>query len=165
MSQLRQHIALRQNGGRISLSSMAVAVFEQYQQNDNRSTESGGVMIGRLILNSEDVVVDCAVPPAPNDRRTRLSYARGIEPSQQYINDAWMASGGARNYLGEWHTHPEDHPLPSHQDFLNWSHILLNTQLERDFLFFVIVGRKSIAIWEGTRSLSFVSLPPLEACK
>ena len=92
-------------------------------------------MIGRRIVDSEDVVVDCALPPSRIDHRARLSYIRNIEPSQQYINKAWRESGGARNYLGEWHTHPEDDPSPSNQDIVNWSNILLNTQMEADFLF------------------------------
>ena len=53
------------------------------------------------------------------------------------------------NYLGEWHTHPEDVPSPSSHDRRDWLRTLDTAQFEQSFLFFIIVGRTSIGVWEG----------------
>ena len=36
--------------------------------------------------------------------------------AQRIINKKWHESNGIENYLGEWHSHPENRPTPSHID-------------------------------------------------
>ena len=59
------------------------------------------------------------------------------------------------DYLGEWHTHPEDLPKPSDKDLREWR-ILLREQ--RRPLVFLIVGLKGC--WVGVGSGSTIA--PIE---
>lgn len=65
---------------------------------------------------------------------------------------AWRESTGTRIYLGDWHSHPEDDPKPSCVDRRDWNRVLKRAVYEQDFLLFAIVGRRSIAPWEGRLS-------------
>jgi integrative and conjugative element protein (TIGR02256 family) len=68
------------------------------------------------------------------------------------VDAAWGESGGSRNYLGEWHSHPEDVPAPSDIDIENWHRIIAQTVCEQDFLLFAIVGRTATQMWELSRT-------------
>ena len=37
-----------------------------------------------------------------------------------------IKSGNRWHYLGEWHTHPQTSPIPSHQDYIGWSFLPKN---------------------------------------
>ena len=48
------------------------------------------------------------------------------------------------DYLGEWHTHPESHPQPSHLDMREWLNICGR---RRAPMIFIIQG--TISCWVG----------------
>jgi integrative and conjugative element protein (TIGR02256 family) len=73
------------------------------------------------------------------------------------IDRAWRQSGGTCTYLGEWHTHPEQHPTPSGIDWQNWQRKLLVDRFTEP-IFFVIVGIAAIHVWEGRRSRGLIPL-------
>ncbi len=126
-------------------------VLHRYRQLRSRTREAGGVLLGRLIVDSDDVVVDLAGAPARQDFRSRFSFFRKARPAQATVDEEWAASSGAVNYLGDWHTHPEDHPVPSQTDLRNWQAIVSSAAFEQDFLLFLIVGRVSLRLWELAR--------------
>lgn len=99
-------------------------------------------------MASHDVIVDAATQPTSLDRAGRFFFRRAKQPTQKAINDSWSISGGTRNYLGEWHTHPELSPTPSPHDREDWRRISMQATFEQDFLLFLIVGQKSMALWE-----------------
>jgi len=114
-------------------------------------SEAGGVLLGRLVIGSDDVVIDVASEPLPNDRRSRFRFFRARASTQAIINAAWRMSRGTRVYLGEWHTHPEDWPTPSSTDLRNWARIARLARYEQGFLLFVVVGRSAARVWELRR--------------
>jgi integrative and conjugative element protein (TIGR02256 family) len=111
----------------------------------------GDLRQGRIVVERPDVIVETVTVPSVDDRRSRFTFFRARKPTQAAINAAWKASGGTQNYLGEWHTHPEDHPTPSWVDRRDWQRIAREARFEQDALFFLIVGRVSIAAWEVPR--------------
>ena len=139
----------RRSSGAVKLSARASEVFHRYVQRRPGDTEAGGIMLGRLILNSDDIVIDEATEPQVEDRRSRFFFWRSNKPAQRRVQQAWSESEGTQVYLGEWHTHPEDIPSPSAVDIDNWKTILRKSRYEQGFLFFAIVGRRAIRIWEG----------------
>ena len=149
----------RPDGGVLQIGPVVVECFSRYRQLPTDAPEAGGILLGRLIRDSHDVVLDEATEPSRLDQRTRFSFFRARQPAQKRINQAWCESSQTLNYLGEWHTHPEDDPLPSQLDRRDWLRTLDQAQFEQDFLFFVIVGRISIRAWEASRlsrSLGFL---------
>lgn len=142
----------RPSGGLLTIGSVPLLSLDAYRQVRESMAEAGGILLGRLIDSSQDVVVDEAAPPHAEDRKSRFSFFRRKRPAQERVNRAWTSSSGTLVYLGEWHTHPEDDPQPSAHDLAQWKRILCEVVCGHDPLFFLIVGRVRIRCWEGSRS-------------
>ncbi|NTW01769.1 MAG: hypothetical protein HGA19_10815 [Oscillochloris sp.] len=145
-------IFMRAYGGAVAVSAEPSKVFARYRQLKRTAPEAGGVLLGRLIRASRDIVVDVATEPGLGDKAYRFSFRRAQKRTQLLINQAWQESSGTRNYLGEWHTHPEDDPSPSTVDLLNWRRIASSTIYEQESLLFVVVGRVHMRMWELVRA-------------
>ena len=131
----------------LTISNCVLKVFEMYVQNEPSKPEAGGVLIGKIISKSNDILVDAVTVPYNDDIRKRFSFFRKKKKAQKVINKYWRKSSGTQIYLGEWHTHPEDIPQPSNHDYKNWKGIFLNATYEQDFLVFVVVGIEEIGCW------------------
>jgi integrative and conjugative element protein (TIGR02256 family) len=151
-------IYARPNGGRIKLPSEVIEPIHDYVQNDRRKPEAGGVMLGRYIIESKDIVIDKISFPMPGDRATRNTFFRKKRAHQQIIDREWAASNHTCTYLGEWHTHPEPHPSPSCIDEFNWKRKLKKDIVDSDCLFFLIVGTSKMRMWEGHRYSRTISM-------
>lgn len=134
-------------GGVVSFGKPAMMILDTQRQIDVSSHETGGILLGRLIDGTDDVVVDEATEPSVEDKRGRFFFNRAKAAAQRYINLVWGQSRSTRVYLGEWHTHPEDDPTPSHHDLGNWRRIAKKATYQQDSLIFVIVGRRTIRVW------------------
>lgn len=150
----------KHNGGRLGVSEEALAVMCSFTQLQPRDTEAGGVLIGRFIEGGEDVVVDLVTSPLPGDRRSRTRFHRSKRPHQKVLDREWRESGGKRTYLGEWHTHPEPCPTPSHIDLNDWRRRVKRDTFHGDFLHFVIVGQVEVRAWEMQRGVHVPCLFP-----
>ena len=138
---------------KIKIGPRALSGMMSFIQDTHRKDEAGGVLLGRFLIGNNDVVVDHITIPMPGDKRTRFGYFRS-KLHQKRISEAWVSSRGTCNYLGEWHTHPEDDPAPSSHDFANWENKLASDKFDSDFLFFVIVGTVRVNVWKGYRNNS-----------
>jgi integrative and conjugative element protein (TIGR02256 family) len=108
----------------------------------NDRFEAGGILIGNR-RGSHFEVVD-ATPPLSGDTR---GYARFVRRDAQHnllLAKRWEKSGRSLTYLGDWHTHPEDHPTPSPTDLREWSTLWNTLQVP---LVFLIFGRRSTGAW------------------
>lgn len=141
----------RPNSGVVEVDATPLKVLRDHRQVRSTDCEAGGILLGRLIRDASDVVIDHATSPSAADRRGRFSFFRAQRPAQIAVDDAWAASDCSLNYVGEWHTHPEDSPNPSFTDRLNWMQIVRRAKFEQDFLLFMIVGRIDIRVWELQR--------------
>lgn len=147
------------NGGKIKLTVSVVETMQLHKQFDKGSLESGGVLLGRFIKVSKNIVVDKITIPIKGDKQTRFSFKRLSPLHQVIITEEWNKSNGTCNYLGEWHTHPEDFPTPSGIDIREWKRKLKKDAFSGRYLYFIIAGIKSIEIWEGDRrTLEIVKL-------
>jgi integrative and conjugative element protein (TIGR02256 family) len=140
----------RRSGGRLQLGIAAMTEMHRHRQDKLSKPEAGGVLLGRHIQDTNDLVVDRVTSPMLGDRRSRFRYFRSRRPHQAEIDRAWQESGGTTTYLGEWHTHPEPQPRPSLTDLLDWQRKLLLDRFT-DSIFFIIVGTAEMRAWEGYR--------------
>jgi integrative and conjugative element protein (TIGR02256 family) len=138
--------------GVVEFAEGALAHLLMHRQLSKGAPEAGGVLLGRLVKGLPDIIVDHALGPSPQDRRGRFFFFRAKSPAQTLIDQAWQASGQTLNYLGEWHTHPEDDPSPSCIDKRDWSRISARARYEQSSLLFVIVGRKHLRVWEAPKT-------------
>lgn len=145
-------ILRRPGGGKVGISQAALTCILNYIQDGPEKAEAGGVLLGRHILDSEDVVIDLVTVPMPGDCRSRYCFRRSQRPHQKAIDRAWRKSHGTCAYLGEWHTHPESVPRPSGVDCREWRRKLEEDIYPGDTLFFVIAGTDTVRVWEGSRS-------------
>ena len=146
----------RPNGGIVEFHKSPAQVMSRYRQLSSRDPEAGGMILGRTILESNDLIIDEVTEPTKLDRKGRFFFIRRRRCAQSRVNQAWLDSKGTLNYLGEWHSHPEDDPTPSSIDIKNWSRIASQAQFEQDFLLFAIVGRIKTRLWElDKRTLQF----------
>lgn len=138
--------------GVVELSHAAREHLLAHRQLDARATEAGGILLGRLIAGTADIVIDYAKGPTERDRRTRSSFFRARKPAQAAIDTAWTGTNHTLNYLGEWHTHPQDEPEPSTVDQKDWQRTVKRATFEQPSLIFIIVGRRVIRAWELKKS-------------
>ena len=115
----------RIEGGRLKITKEALIIFDNFIQDEYKKKEAGGVLLGRMMKNSDDVIIDMVSPPQKKDKRKRTYFKRNNE-HQNIINEEWEKSGGTCNYLGEWHTHPENNPTPSSIDINTWKRQILS---------------------------------------
>lgn len=141
-----------QSGRLLKIDDSVIDRFVFYRQAEPYASEAGGVLLGRHLLGSANVVVDEVTEPMPGDERSRFGFRRGQRSHQRRIDETWHNSGGTCVYLGEWHTHPEPNPTPSHIDLQDWRRRLTEDKFAGNTLFFIIVGMQIICAWEGDRT-------------
>ena len=139
------------NKGLIKLPVEVIEQLKEFIQDEGNKLEAGGIIAGRFIVNSKDIIIDKITKPTVKDTRERFSFIRNQEEHQKIIAQYWKNSKGTCNYLGEWHTHPESYPEPSSIDTADWKRHLKKDQFSSRYLYFIIVGIKEINIWEGDR--------------
>ena len=120
-------------------------VVETIEANVGRATgftEAGGILIGSY-RGSHIEIVDCTVPKSL-DVRTRTFFGRRDKGHHLAAMEAWRRSGRTETFVGEWHTHPEDHPHYSWLDRRTWNGLMRRIP---DPLIFCIAGWQST--WWG----------------
>lgn len=145
------------DGNRLKIRDVVLEKMKRYRQDISGATEAGGILIGRIILDSSDLIIDDVSEPMPGDIRKRYRFKRSPKGHQEYFDCLWEESEGRCYYFGEWHTHPEPIPTPSSIDIKNWKRIM-RLQQEVSSMFFIIVGIKSIRIWQGDRKTGRIIL-------
>lgn len=137
-------------GRRLIITDSVLDTFRKYGQGDPARSEAGGVLLGRHLLESPDIVIDEATLPQTTDRRSRFSFFRS-EAHCGIATRRWEESRGKIAYVGLWHSHPEVIPTPSGTDLNDWRQALRQDVYEGDYLFFIIVGTQELGCWSGRR--------------
>lgn len=147
-------------GQRLIIANSVLDTFRKYGQVDPARPEAGGVLLGRHLLESPDIVIDEATLPQITDRRSRYSFFRS-ETHCSIATRRWEESRGKVAYVGLWHSHPEAFPTPSGTDLNDWRQALRQDVYEGDFLFFIIVGTQELGCWSGRRRGPFSKITKL----
>ncbi|NMM80903.1 hypothetical protein B2J86_08190 [Acidovorax sp. SRB_14] len=142
---------------RLILVPGAVEQMQAYAQRRWRNAEAGGVLLGRHLLDSHDVVVDEVTTPQDSDRRSRFSFFRSRR-HESLARERWQIQSSTMAYLGLWHTHPEADPTPSGVDRNDWAQAVSRDAYEGDLLFFPIVGTRCVRVWTLSRRGTFREL-------
>lgn len=152
----------RHSAGFLKISQSVTRDLFRFVQDNPEKPEAGGVLLGRYISNSNDIIIDTLTTPLNGDVQSRFRFYRAKEAHQQIIDKVWNDTEGTCTYLGEWHTHPEQLPRPSYLDRLNWHRKTLLDQFTES-IFFLIVGTSAICVWEGHhRGLQIFQLEAVE---
>lgn len=151
---------------RLIIVEYAIEQMQAFTQHRWWDREAGGVLMGRHLLDSHDVVVDEVSTPQDTDRRGRCNFFRSRK-HELVARQRWLQQQNTSAYLGLWHTHPERNPTPSGVDRNDWRQAVANDTYEGDRLFFPIVGTHCIHVWTLSRRGSFreLKLEEKNACK
>ena len=142
---------------RLIIVEHALNQMQAFAQRRWWDREAGGVLLGRHLLDSHDVVVDKVSTPQNTDRRSRFSFFRSSK-HEQVARQRWLQEHNTSAYLGLWHTHPQRDPTPSEVDQNDWQQAVADDTYEGDRLFFPIVGTHCIRVWTLSRRGAFREL-------
>lgn len=100
--------------------------------------ETGGVLIGSRSKDGDgSFLVTHATPPGPRARHGSHFFERDVEYQQEILDDLSLRYGV--QYLGEWHKHPRNYPVPSPGDLLGVRELLGDPSYGVDEILFPIV--------------------------
>lgn len=108
-------------------------------------TERGGILLGSR--RGLHLHVEAATVPSRWDKGTMFAFHRGTAGHQAAALRRWKSSRNTSDWLGEWHSHPEQFPSPSNIDLKCWNSIVHHHGRP---MVFVIFGYKDI--WVGLHS-------------
>lgn len=142
----------------LHFSQKTLNSFHLYAQKDENDSEAGGLLLGSV--HGANLLINNVTEPTVWDKRTRYLFERMPLVHDAIALSLWTKSRGITRYLGEWHTHPEDHPKPSFLDRSEWNKLSCCRKDKRPFLA-VIVGRKSLYVELVYRSGQGIILNPM----
>lgn len=142
-------------GGLLVIMPAPLKSMLAYRQLGSFSTEAAGVLIGER--RGPHLVVHQISEPGPGDIRRRCFVDRRGAHHQIAVDEAFISSSGMLQYLGEWHTHPEDSPSPSPTDVGTWQRCLIS---DDEQMVLLIIGRKEI--WAAKKNTGIIT-PLLKA--
>ncbi|MFU8771803.1 MAG: Mov34/MPN/PAD-1 family protein [Anaerolineales bacterium] len=125
--------------------------LQSYKQLAFDNPESGGLLLGRRIIDTHDGIIDEITTPMAGDVQRRAYFFRGeghLSRQVQY----WKDTSTTGQLLGVWHTHPEPIPTtPSSTDRQDWKNVLKKCGGSMNPLYYVIVGHEQISVWIGMK--------------
>ncbi|MBB3196881.1 Mov34/MPN/PAD-1 family protein [Roseateles terrae] len=127
----------------VNFDEKVLNVFRQHIQHLGSDAEAGGLLLGE-VRGGHLNLVDATYPTAA-DLRSRYSFERLPQGHAEVAQKTWSDSRGTVRYLGEWHSHPEDHPIPSGIDRSEWKRLAFERKDKHPFLA-VIVGRADLRV-------------------
>lgn len=127
----------------LHFSTATLETFCLHVQASDADCEAGGLLLGSV--HGAHMLIEQATFPTAWDKRFRYLFQRMPFGHEAIALSRWTASQGTIRYLGEWHTHPEDHPCPSSLDRSEWNRISAARRDKRPMLA-VIVGRVSLYV-------------------
>jgi integrative and conjugative element protein (TIGR02256 family) len=98
----------------VTLTDEVTQQIQRFTEPPEAEIEAGGILLGSY--RGPHVEVFQCTAPMRKDTRTRFGFVRRDPGHQRAADAAWRASGRTVHFVGEWHTHPEDHPRPSNID-------------------------------------------------
>ena len=132
------------DSGKVIFSVSVLKKFHQYRQLLPHDNEAGGILLGYRRGGHFDIRF--ISEPQSSDCREPCFFERTSPIHQEFALKKWEENQAKIFYLGEWHTHPQSHPIPSSLDMVEWKKIKKYIQYP---LLFVIVGTMDLWVGKG----------------
>lgn len=125
----------------------------EYIQDSKVKNEAGGILLGQFV--EDHYYLMRVSEPSQFDKASRYSFERNREVAQIIADYEFVNSNKKTIYIGEWHTHPEEHPSPSKTDI-----IMIKDQFKfgknlPSVIFLIILGQSSlyVGLYNGKKLL------------
>lgn len=137
-------------GWQIVLAEEVLRQLYHHRQISDAAPETGGVLLGKLLLRDGAGVVEALTRPGRGDRQARFGFFRS-ERHHWEAQSYWRTTAQTGAYLGLWHSHPEAVPTPSSVDLTDWKRALQHDVFPGQGLLFAIVGTEAVGLWVGLK--------------
>ncbi len=139
------------NNKTIFISESVIELFEIFKQNNTKDNESGGVLIGQV--KADNIYILKASTPNKFDKSSRYSFECDKDAAQIVMDFEFYNSNNKSIYIGEWHTHPENHPTPSRKDIKMIKNQFKKNKLNEPLLILIIQGteRLYVGLYDGNK--------------
>lgn len=148
MPAILKDIEFSNSHDRLIVTDNVLRVFKKYEQK-KRANEAGGILLGYVYRDRTEIMK--VTTPSKLDSFGNNFFIRSRITGQAEINNAWDKSNGILIYLGEWHTHSQLNPKPSIVDMKMILKSLMETKMEIDLLYLIIVGQNNTH-WVGKQT-------------
>lgn len=103
----------KETGLRISIEQSLIDALVLYGRNQYPK-EFGGVLVGYYSDDKRTVnIIDSILPI--DFKSTKTTFERGVEGLKEALEE-YYKQNPSLIYIGEWHTHPDNSPIPSVTD-------------------------------------------------
>ena len=120
----------------ICFTDDCLAVLGSNRQIGWLAKEIGGQLFAQF--TSKGIEVAMATVTKGKSRRTRYGFFPDRDAERA---DVQLLFNKGLHYIGDWHTHPEDVPIPSKTDEIELLDIFTKSRHELAFMLLVVVGR------------------------
>lgn len=127
---------LSRDGTVVLFASEVLSHFEEHRQIGKIKTEVGGQLFARLIKN--EVRISRVTGPNDTDKRGWCWF--NPDRKKQNTEIKKLFSMGL-HFVGDWHTHPQDHPAPSSLDLQSMEECFRKSRHQLSAFIMVIIGR------------------------
>jgi hypothetical protein len=110
--------------------------------------ETGGMLLGAYDLPQKIVYVVDTVPSPPDSQEWPTLYIRGCEGLKGLVDAITAMTAGQLEYVGEWHSHPDQCPcLPSADDLTVFSWMTESLSAAGLPALMAIMGEHNASMW------------------
>lgn len=120
----------------VEITRHAYEAMVSHRQTGFFSREAGGQMFARLTPGKW--IIEVATGPRQGDRRGRFHFWPNRKAEQEEIN-TYFKQG--LDFVGDWHTHPENSPHPSRADYRSVENLVRESTHELPGMLMCIIGR------------------------
>ncbi len=117
------------------ITDIVLSHLRKKQQRHLWSREAGGQLFATL--NGNTITVTDATGPRKTDKRNRHSYIPDRLLEQEEITDFYSRGF---HYIGDWHTHPQESPVPSDVDRQNLAEMVQLSKHDLNGFLMLIIG-------------------------
>lgn len=134
------------NGKVVDILSNVLDSMEDWVQDSNSKFEAGGYIVGYQHSETGNITLEDISTPYPLDKRSYTSFVICDSRHSVFLAKKELEKS---YYMGVWHTHPQNRPVPSLIDWSDWNETLNIDQTACEYAFFIIVGNKELRVWVG----------------
>lgn len=134
----------------VRIRAQVLEILDAHRQRRFFDREAGGQLFARVREADWEIVT--ATGPRAKDRRSRFSFWPHRESEQDEI---FAHHELGLDYIGDWHTHPQDVPTPSPNDLSSIADVVRRSTHHFPGFLLIIVGRKSFpeGLWASFHPL------------
>ena len=126
------------------------AVIRESRRKRGPTPETGGLLFGKRDDALRIIWIDDAIGPPPDSICRPEKFVCGVQGTQEAHAKRAQRSRGSTEFIGMWHTHPRDLPLPSQTDLSGMAQLLTSGEAPPLRSLMLIVGWVEDEVMLGT---------------